>query len=219
LAGLASAVVSSIDAGDYPVSRLIATLGDAIEGRHLLAWSTNEVEQRGWEAAGMQGELEPDSLLVSLLNRGANKLDWFLDVEAELTVERARDGWDVSVEVEIANETPDGEPDYIAGPARGIDLDAGEYRGILAVNVPGAARGARFDGVEELAVAGGDGPTRVVGFQLDLPRGESRTAILRFHLPAGADHLVVEPSARVPAISWHYGSSEWEDSASRVANW
>ena len=218
LAELATAAVAAIDAGDYPASTLIRTLGDAISGRHLLAWSGDEVEQRGWEAAGMGGALRSDSLLVSVLNRGGNKLDPFLDVDAELSVEPTRDGWDVTVELQLTNTVPEGEPPYIAGPFSGLDLDPGEYRGILAVNVPGAARGSAFDGVEQLAVAGGDGPTRVVGFQLDLPRGETRQAILRFRLPHGADHLVVEPSARVPAITWRYGASRWEDSASRTAN-
>lgn len=217
LAELATAAVAAIDAGDYPASTLIRTLGDAISGRHLLAWTGDPVEQAGWEAAGMGGDLRSDSLLVSVLSRGANKLDPFLEIEADLAVEPTRGGWEVTVELELTNTAPEGEPPYIAGPFGGLDLDPGEYRGILAVNVPGAAQHSAFDGVEHLAVAGGDGRTRVVGFQLDLPRGESRTAVLRFRLPHGAEHLVVEPSARVPAITWHYGSSTWQDSASRTA--
>jgi hypothetical protein len=219
LATLAQAAVGAIDRGDYPASTLIRTLGDAIEGRHLLAWTTDEVEQSGWVAAGMDGELDDDSLLVSLLNRGGNKLDWFSDVDAKLSVDHGADGWDVAVAITLTNTVPDGEPAYVAGPYPGLDLEAGEYRGILAVNIPGAARGAHFDDVDELAVAGADGATRVVGFQLELARGESRTYTLRFRLPEGADHLVVEPSARVPAVTWRYGSSTWEDSASRTANW
>jgi hypothetical protein len=220
LAGLAKAAVGAIDSGDYPVSTLVRTLGEAIAGRHLLAWSTDEVEQQGWNAAGMSGALQRDSLLVSVLNRGGNKLDWFLDVDAELATERRRGGTDVTVTISLTNETPaDGEPDYIQGPYPGLDLDPGEYRGILTVNVPGDAQGSGFDGVDSLAVVGADGATRVVGFQLDLPRGETRTVVLRFHLPGGADHLVVEPSARVPGITWHYGSSDWEDSESRTAKW
>jgi hypothetical protein len=218
LAALASAAVGAIDRGDYPASTLIRTLGGAIEGRHLLAWTPDETEQAGWTAAGMDGALAPDSLLVSLLSRGGNKLDWFLDLDAELSVERAEGGWDVAVAITLRNETPEGQPAYIAGPYPGLGLKAGQYRGILAVNVPGASEGAHFDDVDELAVAGADGPTRVVGFQLELARGEERTVTLRFRLPANADHVEVEPSARVPGISWRYGPSAWEDSASRTAN-
>ena len=219
LALLARSAVDAIDAGDYPASTLIRTLGEAVAGRHLLAWTTDEVEQRGWLAAGMDGELGPSSMLVSILNRGGNKLDWFLDVEAELSVERDDDGWGVAVEVVLTNKAPEGEPRYVEGPHPDLEISPGVYRGILAVNVPGAAKNARFDGVDQLAVGGGDGPTRVVGFELDLRRGETRAVVLRFHLPATVRGLVVEPSARVPSIRWRYGSSHWKDSRSSTANW
>lgn len=219
LALLARSAVDAIDAGDYPASTLIRTLGEAVAGRHLLAWSTDDVEQRGWVAAGMDGDLGPRSMLVSILNRGANKLDWFLDVDAELSVERNDGGWDVTVELEVVNGAPAGEPKYVQGPYGNIGLDAGEYRGILAVNVPGAASGARFEGIDRLTVAGADGPTRVVGFQFDLARGARREFVLRFHLSAAMRELVVEPSARVPETTWHYGSSDWKDSQSTTAKW
>ena len=220
LAELADAAIGAIDDGGYEASTLIRTMGDAIAGRHLLAWSTREDEQRAWEAAGMSGVLSEDSLLVSVINRGGNKLDWYLEVEAEITVESAGDGWDVAVELTLENTAPGDEPRYLQGPLPGSEgLEPAEYRGVLAVNVPGAARGSAFDDVDALAVVGADGPTRLVGFQLDLARGTSRQVVLRFHLPERVRSLRVEPSARVPAITWHYESEDWEDSASRTANW
>jgi hypothetical protein len=215
---LAESAVEAINRGDYPASTLIRTLGTAIEGRHLLAWSTVPEEADGWVVGGMDGRLGADSLLVSLLNIGANKLDWFLGIDASLAVERSATGWDVAVELHLTNRTPDGEPRYVTGPLP-TGLASGEYRGILAVNVPGEARNSRFDGVPALAVVGADGPTRVVGFPLGLPAAESRTVVLRFSLPRSADHVVVEPSARVPGIRWRYGSSSWQDTSSRTANW
>jgi len=219
LALIASAAVERIDAGGWETSTMLRTLSEAVRGRHLLGWTPDPVEQAGWEAAGMDGELRGDSLLVSLLNRGGNKLDWFLDVDASLSLEDGTEGWDVAVEITLTNNTPAGEPRYIAGPYPGLALAPGEYRGILAVNLPAAASGARFDDVAALAVAGADGPTRVAGFQLELPPGESRTYVLRFTLPSQAERLRIEPSARVPGITWHYGAEEWEDTESRVANW
>lgn len=221
LSELASAAFDRLDAGGWETSTMLRSLSGAVAGRHLLGWTPDPVEQAGWEAAGMDGELEPDSLLVSLLNRGGNKLDWFLDVDAELEVEAAPDdeGWDVSVALTLTNPTPPDQPPYIGGPLPGLDLDPGEYRGILAVSVPGDAVIAGFDGVPSLAVVGIDGPTRVAGFQLDLAAGDARTVVLRFRLPPDARHLRIEPSARVPTIAWHYGAEEWEDSESRVANW
>lgn len=219
LAVLAKSAIDAIDRGDYPASRLIRTLGDAIRGRHVLAWSTDPVEQDGWEAAGMTGSLTSDSLLVSVLNRGGNKLDWFLHTDASLSVQPGSNGWEVTVKITLSNETPAGEPSYIAGPHPGLALDPGEYRGILTVNVPADARGSKFDGVDELAVAGADGPTRVVGFQLDLPRGEQRTVYLHFVLPSVDDHLVVQPSARVPGIAWRYRADHWEEAGPYTAIW
>jgi hypothetical protein len=43
--------------------------------------------------------------------------------------------------------------------------------------------------------------------------------VLRFRLPGSADELTVESSARVPAITWHYGSSVREDTESWTAKW
>jgi hypothetical protein len=218
LAGLAASAVAALDRGSYPAATLMRTLGEAVSGRHLLAWSADPVEQAGWEAAGMDGSLTADSLLVSILNRGGNKLDWFLDVEAALDVQPAADGWDVALSVQLRNETPaNGEPQYVQGPFPGLDVAAGTYRGILAVNVPGGATDVGFDGVDTLAVDGPDGATHVVGFELDVPRGETRVAVLRFHLPDDVDGLVVEPSARVPAIDWRLGAEHWKDSTPHTA--
>ena len=220
LASIADAAVDRLDAGGWDTSTMLQSLAAAVRGRHLLGWTDHPVEQAGWEAAGMAGELEPDSLFLSILNRGTNKLDWFLDVDAVLEIDVRDDGPRVAVEVTIANRTPEGEPAYIAGPRPEIGLDAGVYRGILAINVPGAARGARFDDVSSLAVAGRDGPTRVVGFPFDLPAGQTRTYVLRFALPNSAStSLTVMASSRVPWVTWRYAAEQWEDSESHVANW
>lgn len=220
IGALARSAVAAVNRGDYPASTLIRTLGFGIGGRHLLAWTPDQVESDGWKAAGMDGELQPDSLLLSVLNIGSNKLDWFLHVDASLTAERTDAGWDVAVEITVANRTPKrGEPRYVVGPYPGSGFAPGEYQGILAVNVPGSAQHSRFDGTSALAVAGADGKTRVVGLVLGLQAGESRTVVLRFSVPRTADHVVIEPSARVPAVQWHYGSSSWKDSAPHTANW
>jgi hypothetical protein len=220
LAHIAEAAVSRVDEGGWDTSQMLESLAGAVRGRHLLAWSPDPVEQAGWEAAGMTGELEPSSLLLSILNRGVNKLDWFLDVDAALDVSVGEEHTDVRVEITLTNATPEGEPGYVAGPLPELDLGYGEYRGILAVNVPSAARGSRFDDVSPLVVAGRDGPTRVVGFYFRLAKGESRTYVLRFELPNSAStSLSVMASSRFPGVTWHYAEEQWEDSESRVANW
>jgi hypothetical protein len=219
IGALAHAAVGAVDQGDYGTSDLLRSLGDAVAGRHLLAWGTKRIQADGWRAAGMDGAFGPSSVLVSLLNIGANKLDWFTHLDATLRRRRTRDGWDVSVEIAIDNRTPaQGEPRYVVGPEPGSGHVPGVYLGILAVNVPTTARQIHFDGVDRLAVAGSDGKSRVVGFPLSIPGSSSRTVTLRFSLPSAVEALDIEPSARVPEVRWHYESSQWEDSAARVTN-
>jgi len=68
-----------------------------------------------------------------------------------------------------------------------------------------------------LLVLGRDGPTKVVGAgPLRVARGASARVKVRFTLPAGLDHLVVEPSARVPPIAWRSGAAQWRDTAPHV---
>jgi hypothetical protein len=68
-------------------------------------------------------------------------------------------------------------------------------------------------------VAGRDGPTKVVaGGPLRLTPGSSTEATVRFVLPAALDRMVVEPSARVPAISWTYRGEHWEDTAAHAVD-
>ena len=219
LAAIAGAAVAAIDKGDYPASTLIRELGEAIEGRHVLAWSRDELEQAGWEAAGMSGELPEDGLLLSIQNRGTNKLDWFLDVEADLSLERADEAWEVTVEVQLRNETPESEPRYVQGPGGAPGLPAGAYRGLVMLNAPSAARSLRVEMVERIAVTGEDGPTKVIGYSVDVARRETATVTFRFELPFSSRHLEVLASARVPTVTWRHGPSTREDSASWTAKW
>ena len=211
----------ALDAGGWDPAELAAELAEVVRGRHLLAWSRNPVEQEGWVAAGMAGDLGADSLALSVLNRGANKLDYFLDTEAELTTERDGDGTAVTVRARFANEAPSGLPRYIGGPPGlpGLDWAAGTYVGLVTLNVPGAASDLEVDGDPETFGAGVDGPTRVTGVELLLPAGEVREVVFRFRLPGTTGSLTVEPSARLPGISWRHRASSWQDNAPRVAKW
>src|SRR3954447_22605803 len=78
LGTIAKSAFRALDAGDWTPTTLARELATAVAGRHLLAWGADAVEQRGWVAAGLDGDLRTDSLLLSVLNRGTNKLDWFL---------------------------------------------------------------------------------------------------------------------------------------------
>jgi hypothetical protein len=219
LGAMAAAVVGALEKGDYSPFRLATALAEAGRGRHVLAWSATPEEQRTWEKAGVDGALDPRSLAVSVLNRGGNKLDPFLAIEAGLDLRPASDATEVTVRVKVANHTPAGLPPYIAGPHPRSGVGEGDYLGIVAVNLPGAATDVALDGARALSSSGADGPTDLVAAPLLLSRGQETTISVRFRLPLSERSIEVVPSARVPAIPWEAGTQRWHDDAPKLVSW
>jgi Protein of unknown function (DUF4012) len=218
LGEIAGVAVDAFEDRAWEPADLADELTPAGRGRHVLAWSRDPVEQRGWEAAGLAGGLRPDSLLVSLMNIGGNKLDQFVTIDGVVAVRHRGGGREVTVRLRIANDASVDEPSYVIGPFPGTDLAPGEYLGILAVDVPGAAREAGIDGAD-LAAAGADGPARVVATVVRIAAGERRAVTVRFRVPGGTGGLRVEPSAREPGIRWRFGSVEWLDEGAKRLEW
>jgi hypothetical protein len=158
-------------------------------------------------------------MLVALSSRSGNKLDQYVHISSDLDIARRAGGASVTVRLTVTNEAPVGEPKIVTGATDGSGVGEGTYLGVLAVNLPGAARQGRIDGVSQLTVAGPDGPTRVVGFMLQLDRGQRRTVVVRFSLPGSSGVVRVEPSARVPPIAWANGALRWSDSQPHVVRW
>ena len=219
LGPIAGSVLTALQSRDWNASVLGRALAEAAGGRHVLAWSSRPVEQEGWEAAGIDGSMRPDSLLVGVLNRGGNKLDRFLDVAADLDIGVSNGRSEGVLRLRLRNDVPVGEPPYVAGPEPNGAGAEGEYVGIVAVTLPADARNGRIDGVPSLAVVGGDGPTRVVGATVSVARGAERSLVVRFDMPDEPRELRVEPSARLPAIAWSSGGSEWRDDRARIVRW
>ena len=219
LGGLARAAFDALDRGGWSVADLVRGLQPVVDGRHVLAWSARPEEQADWAAAGVDGALGPDSLLVALSSRTGNKLDYFQRVTSDLALATTGEETVVTLRVTLHNTVPTGQPPYVSGDNEGTGAGEGGYLGIFTVNVPGAARNVRIDGVEDLAVAGPDGPTQVVAFRLLVRRDETRELVVRFELPGAAGDLRVEPSARVPAIEWTAAGRKWTDSGPRLVSW
>ena len=218
LGDIARAAFEAFDAGGWSPTKLAGGLIAAARGRHLLVWSADASARAGWVAAGIDGSLGPESLLVAVLNRGGNKLDQHLPVTARLDLHPSGSDTEGALILDLHNVVPDGEPLYVAGPHPGSGVEKNVYLGILAVSLPGDALEGRVEGVDQLAVAGRDGPTRVVGFQFALAQGEHRTVTVRFRLPGRHGMIRVEPSARVPAVKWTSGRMRWEQGA-RTLRW
>jgi hypothetical protein len=219
LGTIARAAVDAFEQREWKPPRLVDELTPAGQGRHALAWSRDPVEQRAWETAGIAGALEPESVLISLMNTGGNKLDQYMLVDARLRSDERGAQRDVRIRVRVRNNTPEGPPPYVVGPFPGLGLDAGDYLGILTVNVPGSARGSSIEGVESLVAAGADGPTRVVAATVRVNRGETVETTVKFTMPARVAEVRIEPSAREPGILWRFGDKEWQDRASRHIQW
>ncbi|HUF85663.1 MAG TPA: DUF4012 domain-containing protein [Acidimicrobiia bacterium] len=219
LGAVARAAIDAFEAREWEPPTLVDELAPAGGGRHVLAWSANPVEQEGWEAAGIAGKLDEDSLLVSLMNIGGNKLDQFMTIDGSIAVDTAGPDTEITVRLEIVNEAPIGEPAYVTGPHPRSGLDEGVYLGILAIDIPGAAFAMHLEGGAELVADGPDGPARVVATTVQLARGETRELTLRFRLPEGAAGLRVEPSARQPEITWRSGDDEWVDDHAERVEW
>lgn len=195
--------------GGLDVSRLGQDLYAAIRGRHLLAWSSRAEEQQGWKAMGADGTLASDSMMVSVLSRGGNKLDQFLDVDASLEVA----GREATLSLELTNRTPAGEPPYVLGYFQFLKVPPGTYTGIATVNLP---EGSELLDAGAFLPRGQDGPTGVVVSPVQLKAGESKQLAVRFRLPPEREAVWVEPSARLPATHWRSGGQEWDDERGRA---
>lgn len=217
LAAIAQAAIAQFDKGEWEVSELVDALRDAAAGRHVLAWARDETVQRGWEAARSAGVLEPDSLAVGVHNRGGNKLDQFLDVAAALDVTGER----AEIEIELANNAPAGLPDYVAGRYAGARGGApGLYQGLLVFELPPGVGNAVIVDAEgeelEPVALGPDGTHSTIAAYVEVPRGARARYTLRAELHPATDRLRIEPSARVPAVSWTFRSDTWTDEQART---
>ena len=210
LSVVAQAVFRALNERGYEPGQLLAALQSAGRGRHLMMWSDDPVQQAGWEALDASGALPRDALLLSVLNRGGNKLDQFLRVTADMTWTEGTGSRRVSVAITATNTTPAGLPRFVAGPFPGLDTEAGEYRGVVALTIPKTATAPAAEGAE-LFLSGEDGPTRLIAVRIALKRGESSSVTLSFDIPTRTDPVVVLPSARVPPVVWTAGGDTWKD--------
>lgn len=213
LGDVAVEVMQRLLGGDVALAEVADALADAAAGRHLLVWSPDPEQSAAWEAAGVTGELTGDSVLVSFLNTGANKLDPYTVLEARLT-RPAPDR--LELEVTVENRTPArGISDYALSNPDVLE-DPRMIRGVLAVNLPGWVRTARIDGVDGATAAGPDGPTVVLADTVTLRPGEMASRRFVMEVPDGPLVIRVEPSARIPPVRWTVGERTFRDVRART---
>ncbi len=201
LGDVAKVVFDRLEAGDWKLADLSSALLDSVQRRNLLVWSADPAVEKAWATTGADGHLRPGSLSVALLNRGAEKLDSYIDTAATVTSKRNAAGRVVmTLAYRISNKAPASGPRYLIGPNI-AGMEAGEHRGIALVNLPAGTDGIKFSGATQTLV-GADGPTVVVAGHLDLKRGQAITVRVTATLPAGVDAVTLEPSARITRTLW-----------------
>jgi Protein of unknown function (DUF4012) len=210
LSDVAAAAVDALG-GSVDAATLVEELMQAAYHRHVLAWSAAPEEQAGWEASGIDGELDAQSTLVSLVNRGCNKLDWFVDVSARLEFAPTPQGREGTLRVTVDNRTPPGQSSYIAGPQPRCGVSAaGDWLGFLSVHLPGRVGNVTVEGAAAV-VNGRDGPTRLVAANLLVPRGQQVESALRFQVPSDVVAVEVEPSGRARPLTWRVDDRRFGD--------
>jgi hypothetical protein len=221
LSAIARASVDTLSSRAWNTQGLVSKLSAVGKGRHLLAWSRDATEERAWEGAGISGELHGDSLAVSVMNFGGNKLDQFLQVSSTLTIQDRPDGGsDARLHLRLHNAAPAGLPGYVSGPSPNSGAAANVYQGLLAVNVPGNASLPFIHGITPTLATGVDGPTKVTGVgYFQVLQGQTRDVTVQFRLPPGMREMTVEPSARVPAVGWQFRALKFTDTAVEHLAW
>ena len=201
LGQVARVIFDQLQQGHWKVDVLATELADAVQGRHLMVWSTKAATERAWHEVDADGHLTERSLSVALLSRDGTKLDSWVKTRAELTSSDVdADHRRITVRYRITNTSPGTGPVYVVGPSV-AGLAAGDHKGLLVVNVPGGSTDVRITGATPF-LAGHDGPTEVVGGQVVVRKGRTVTVTVTATLPAGLTDVVLEPTARIPHTDW-----------------
>lgn len=216
---LARAVLGGLENERAGLTVLASGLARAGAGRHIMLWSADRSDEAAWRELGVAGQLSPEDLLVSVLNTGGNKLDDYLGVNVSLGRRPHDAANDFTLRVRLDNRTPPGQSQYIAGPFPGTGAGAGEYLGLLAVNLPAGVEQAHVVGQPSLVVAGPEGPTLVLAVPFSLAPGHQRDLVVRWRLPGRHGGLTVLPSARIPAEAWSGPGGPFTDAAPHYMWW
>jgi Protein of unknown function (DUF4012) len=219
LGGLAGAVLQQLQGQSTDLNSLAKAVSGAVSGRHLLMWSKDPTAQRAWEVSGVSGSLTYHSVDISLINLDSNKLDPYVPIHVAVTTAPSGADTAVTMTVKLTNTTPDGQGQFIGGPYPGSPIPYGGYGGVIAANIPGAARHLSITGTSQVAVSGVEGPTWVLGGNLVVLQGQSATVVFHFTMPGKHGSMTVVPSARIPAEQWTSGGKTFDDTAPTSVSW
>ena len=205
------------------VSTLLDALRPEVDGRHLMAWSPDGIEEAVYHDAGMDGAFtlpEGDALLVANNNSSGNKIDIFLhrQISYQATYDRATGALTATVDITLTNEAPtEGLPDYLIANAVGDAF--GTTRSYVMTYSRAPFTGATLDGEPIDPVPPGTGTELgwpYVEWQVVIPSGGSTTLHyeLAGALPAGQPYSLTvraQPTARADDVTVNVRDLEGND--------
>lgn len=207
LGDVAEAAFGALVDGQFGSIRPLGeALYEAAQERHIALFLNNFQDQAVAATFGATAELPPpgevDHAILTVQNFSKNKLDYYLDTTLDLAGARpsGRPGSLIAT-VTVANTAPaEGQASYVFGP-NATGETAGLYRGVVSLYLPTGATlvGSSGDATGAPGTTSEVGRT-VVGFNVEVPAGQSRTVVLELALPprpAGPYELTLVPIPRV----------------------
>jgi hypothetical protein len=219
LGAIATAALDALDNESLDLKTLATAMTTATQGRHLLLWSAQPSVEDAWEAGGVAGRLSAQSAMAAVINQGGNKLDQYLSVGTDLQLTPGSGTTHGTITVDLQNQTPPGQDQFIAGPYPGLGTQYGEYVGVLALNLPPDASDLQVSGGAPVYVRGAEGPDWLLVTPVDVKDGASEQVVVTFRLPPGHGSMTVVPSARLTPVVWHYRGVTYNDSAPFTLSW
>ncbi|MGI8686358.1 MAG: DUF4012 domain-containing protein, partial [Acidimicrobiales bacterium] len=164
-------------------TRVLAALGPAVAGKHIMVSSVDGAEDAVLELAGITGRLAPvggsDALAVVTQNANGNKIDWFLrrSIDYRPTYDRTTGALSARLTVTLDNAAPPaGLPDYLIASGTTPPLPAGTNRVYLSVYTPLGLGAARVNGEAVALESETELGRRVYSAYVDIPP-QGRTVV------------------------------------------
>jgi hypothetical protein len=216
LGSISRSAFQAVQGGGIDLKKLATGLARAANGRHMIVWTAAPNVQSEWVTAGAAGQMESNDVMAGLVNFAGNKLDWFLKETNTVQVQPLAGFTDVTVTMHLSNQTPNGEPGYVAG--NGSLVPPNVYSALATVNLPAAATNATMNGNPKPEIAGREGATYLLAQTINIAQGKSQDVTVRFRLPGEHGQLRVVPAARVPDVSWD-GQATFTETAVHTVSW
>ena len=211
---VATEIFEALTSRDVSLGAVSVALRDAAAGRHLLAYAEDDVVQEVFADITATGELYPPSLMVTVQNISADKLDWYIDptVTIRAVPVTGSGEWNVRLTVEVPNPVRPGDTPGVESYIEGYD--DGVHRALVALYLPEAASDIRSLDLE-FTEAGADPPLWMVAKRIFIDEGETKRVAVEFTLPPEHAGVVLMPSARVRPMAVTVNGYETDDAIPR----